>query len=91
MEKLDQNIIKEKLKELPGWFLDKDTIRKDWKFGNFKEALSFINKMGELAEKHNHHPELFNVYNQVTLRFRTHDVGGVTEKDFSIAHDIEAL
>ncbi|MBD3225228.1 MAG: 4a-hydroxytetrahydrobiopterin dehydratase, partial [Caldithrix sp.] len=58
---------------------------------DFIAAVGFINKMAILAEKHEHHPELFNVYNTVTLSFSTHSAGGLTDKDFNIAADIDKL
>jgi 4a-hydroxytetrahydrobiopterin dehydratase len=76
---------------MDGWYLDEDAIRKDWTFDDFKDALAFINKIGDLAEKHNHHPELSNVYNKVSLRFNTHSADGITAKDFSIARDIDGI
>jgi 4a-hydroxytetrahydrobiopterin dehydratase len=51
----------------------------------------FINKVAELAEEQDHHPELFNVYNKVVLKFSTHDAGGLTTRDFRIARDIDRL
>jgi 4a-hydroxytetrahydrobiopterin dehydratase len=90
MEKLSQESIRNKLQALPDWYFDKDALRRDWQFADFKEALSFINHIGGIAEQHNHHPEIFNVYNKVTLRFNTHDAGGITDKDFNIARAINA-
>ena len=89
MERLSQSEIQAKLKYLSGWQLDDNGIKKEWKFDDFVAAMAFINKIADLAEQQNHHPELFNVYNRVSLRFSTHDAGGLTEKDFSIAHAIE--
>jgi len=83
--------IEKRLSQLNGWYLDNDAIRKDWIFSDFNEALSFINKIGKLSEEHNHHPELFNVYNRISLRFNTHSAKGITSKDFSIAMDIDGL
>ncbi len=83
--------IQQKLAELNGWRLDGNAIKKSWQFRDFSEAMRFINKVAELAEKHDHHPELFNVYNRVELRFSTHDAGGLTEKDFAIAKAIDEL
>jgi 4a-hydroxytetrahydrobiopterin dehydratase len=71
--------------------LDKNAIKKEWTFEDFNQALTFINKIGQLAEKHDHHPEIFNVYNRVALRFYTHTAGGLTEKDFAIARDIDTI
>ncbi len=83
--------IQQKLAELNGWTRDGNAIKKSWQFRDFSEAMRFINKVAELAEKHDHHPELFNVYNRVELRFSTHDAGGLTEKDFAIAKAIDEL
>lgn len=91
MKKLNVEEINDKLKNISDWHLDNDAIRKDWEFKDFIEALKFINQAGELAEKHDHHPEIFNVYNKVSLRFNTHFVGGITQKDFDIAADIDRI
>jgi 4a-hydroxytetrahydrobiopterin dehydratase len=91
MQTLNIEEINKRLKDFDGWVLDQESIKKEWTFGDFKEALKFINRVGALAESHNHHPELFNVYNKVTLRFNTHFAGGITEKDFKIAKDIDKL
>ena len=79
------------LTNLTGWSLNGDVIEKEWVFKDFKEALLFINKIGDIAEKHNHHPELFNVYSKVKLRFNTHDEGGITKKDINIATEINSI
>ncbi len=91
MQKLDRNEIQSKIKALDGWKLEGDSIKKQWKFNDFSESIAFINKVADLAEEHDHHPELFNVYNQVSLSFSTHDAGGLTEKDFKIAKEIDQL
>lgn len=91
MRKLSSNEIQSELEKLHKWYLDNDAIRRDWKFNDFSEALIFINHIGSLAEKHDHHPEIFNVYNKVSLRFNTHLIGGITNKDFAIANDINAI
>jgi 4a-hydroxytetrahydrobiopterin dehydratase len=79
------------LTNLPGWSLKGDAIEKEWVFKDFNEALGFINKIGDIAENHNHHPELFNVYSKVNLRFNTHDEGGITLKDINIAKEINSI
>jgi len=91
MQKLREKQIQEKLAGLPGWIRDGDAIKKDWKFQDFDEAMQFINKLAKLAEAHNHHPELYNVYNRVSLRFTTHDAGGLTDKDFKIARAVDCI
>ncbi|WP_264565387.1 4a-hydroxytetrahydrobiopterin dehydratase [Flavobacterium sp. N3904] len=79
------------LSTLNDWEFEKNGIQKDFKFKNFSQALGFIVQVGLLAEKLNHHPELFNVYNKVNIRLTTHDSGGVTDKDFELARQIERL
>ncbi len=91
MTKLSDDAIKQKLEKLNGWSRDGDAITKEWKFADFNEAFGFIGRVALLAEKHNHHPELFNVYNQVKLSFSSHDAGGLTDADFKIAGDVENL
>ena len=89
MHKLSKREIDVNMNRLKDWELKDEVIKKSWKFKNFKEAIIFINKIADLSEKHDHHPEIFNVYDQVELRFYTHVVGGLTEKDFRIAEEID--
>jgi 4a-hydroxytetrahydrobiopterin dehydratase len=79
------------LDNLKEWHFKENAIEKDFKFKNFTQALGFIVQVGVLAERMNHHPELFNVYNKVNIRLNTHDSGGVTTKDFDLATQIEGL
>lgn len=79
------------LSDLNNWVFLKDGIEKQFEFKNFNQALAFIVQVGLLAEQRNHHPELFNVYNKVTIRLTTHDANGVTNKDFELAQAIEKL
>jgi 4a-hydroxytetrahydrobiopterin dehydratase len=73
------------------WTETDQTISKEWIFKDFKEAFAFITKVALLAEQKDHHPEISNVYNRVTLRFSTHDAGNiVTEKDRVMAKLIDA-
>ncbi|TRX38826.1 4a-hydroxytetrahydrobiopterin dehydratase [Flavobacterium sp. ZT3R18] len=79
------------LLNLKDWQYKENGIEKTFKFKDFTQALGFIVQVGVLAEKMNHHPELFNVYNKVNIRLTTHDSGGVTDKDFELAQKIENL
>lgn len=77
---------------LKGWAHDRDALTKSFKFGSFREALSFMVRIGFEAEAMNHHPEWTNVYNKVTVRLNTHDAGGkVTEKDVELAKKIDQI
>ena len=84
-------IYKEKRMKTPqGWTeitnaKSKPALRKEFNFKDFKEAFSFMTTVAQKAEEMGHHPEWFNVYNQVHVELTTHDEGGVTEKDFSLA------
>jgi 4a-hydroxytetrahydrobiopterin dehydratase len=80
-----------KLKDFLNWNFNNNGIEKKFQFKNFSEALGFMVQVGVLAEKANHHPELFNVYNKVNIRLTTHDANGVTDKDFDLATNIEKL
>lgn len=80
-----------KLLNLIDWSFNQNAIEKHFVFKNFNQALGFIVQLGILAEKANHHPELYNVYNKVTIRLSTHDSGGVTDKDFDLACAIDKI
>jgi 4a-hydroxytetrahydrobiopterin dehydratase len=90
-QKLSNEQIEQQMKNIHGWTREDNAIKKDWEFADFTEAMQFINRVAELAEEHDHHPELYNVYNKVSLKFSTHDAGGLTERDFRIATDIDQL
>ena len=81
------------LHELHGWVEveDRDAIRKSYHFGDFSEAWGFMSRMSLLAEKMDHHPELFNVYNRVEIVLSTHDVEGVSELDVKLAQAIDEI
>jgi len=87
----NESTILEKIKDLNGWDLKDNHLEKAYVFKNFTEALGFIVQVGCLSEKQNHHAEIWNVYNKVTLRLSTHDAGGVTDKDFKLAESIDKL
>jgi 4a-hydroxytetrahydrobiopterin dehydratase len=91
MKRLEENEINQYFKDLEGWSLESNFIVKEWQFKDFSEAMVFINQVAKLAEEQDHHPELFNVYNKVVLKFSTHDAGGLTTRDFRIASDIDRL
>jgi 4a-hydroxytetrahydrobiopterin dehydratase len=75
------------LSELSDWAHDaeRDAIQKTFKFKNFNAAWGFMNRCALLAEKMNHHPEWFNVYNKVEVTLTTHDVNGLSELDVKMA------
>jgi len=76
------------LESASGWAYDAEiaAITKTFQFKNFSEAWGFMNRAALLAEKMDHHPEWFNVYNRVEVKMTTHDAGGVTVWDFEMAN-----
>ena len=81
------------LRELHGWseVADRDAIRKSFHFSDFSEAWAFLSRVALAAEKMDHHPEIFNVYNRVEIALSTHDSGGLSERDIRLAHIIDEL
>lgn len=77
---------------LAGWSVESDALAKTFQFGSFREAMSFMVRVGFEAEAMNHHPEWTNVYNKVAVRLNTHDAGGkITAKDVELATRIEKI
>ena len=76
-----------------GWNLDqdRDAIKKSFKFSDFTEAFGFMTRAAIWAEKWNHHPEWFNVYNKVEITLTTHDVGGLSTLDVKLARKFDLL
>ena len=91
MKTYSEETIQPELKVLKGWEFGTNGIEKKFVFSDFTQALGFIVQIGVMAEKRNHHPELFNVYNKVTIRLTTHDANGVTDKDLDLAKAIEGI
>lgn len=77
----------------PDWLLARDgmAIERKFIFADFSEAWGFMNRVALLAEKADHHPEWFNVYNRVEITLTTHDAGGLSQRDVDMAAAIEAL
>lgn len=73
---------------LEGWRAadGRDAIVKEFRFKDFNAAFGFMSRVALYAERHDHHPEWFNVYNRVEATLATHDAGGVTDKDVALAH-----
>ncbi len=76
---------------LPGWTLDGEHLKRSFRFADFVEAFGFMAKVALLAEKQDHHPEWFNVWNRVDIALTTHDAGGLSARDVTLAKAIEAL
>ena len=81
--------IRKRLPELHGWTLSRGALRCEFKFETFPKALQFVAKVGVMAEEANHHPDIDIRYCVVKLALTTHDAGGISEKDFSLAAAID--
>ena len=81
------------LATLHGWseVEDRDAIRKSYHFSDFSEAWGFLSRIALAAEKMDHHPEIFNVYNRVEIILSTHDADGISERDIKLAQTIDEL
>ncbi len=86
-KRLDDDQIQEMLSELPDWKIveGRSAIFRQFKFKNFNEAFGFMTRAALVAEKMNHHPEWSNVYGVVKVILATHDAGGITDLDFTLA------
>ena len=71
------------------WTQNSGKLVKTFKFKDFKEALKFINTVGQIAESMNHHPNIINLYNIVTLKLWTHDQNAISKLDFQLAEEID--
>jgi 4a-hydroxytetrahydrobiopterin dehydratase len=82
MATLSRSEIDQRLKSLKGWTLEGNSIRKQFTFAGFPEAIAFINRLAPEAEAADHHPDILVNYKRVTLTYSTHSEGGLTTKDF---------
>jgi 4a-hydroxytetrahydrobiopterin dehydratase len=73
------------------WSESEGALERTFAFKDFREALDFVNSVGELAEAQNHHPDIAIQYNKVTLRWWTHTAGGITDRDRELAEKTSAL
>lgn len=91
MEKLSPQEIKEFKESFPSWNFSDIKMQKNFVFKNYSDAITFINRVALEADGMNHHPDIFNSYTLVKVTLNTHDVGGLTEKDFDLAEKIDKV
>jgi 4a-hydroxytetrahydrobiopterin dehydratase len=89
--RLKRDQVKVQLTKVKGWKLRGNNISKLYVFGDFAQAVRFINRVARLAEAVNHHPDIHIRYNRVKLTLTTHDEGGLTMKDFRLAGKIDRV
>ena len=91
MDRLDSSQVQAEVDSLTEWALNGEAIQRTFAFKNFKAAMAFVDKVAALAESQQHHPDIMIRYNKVTLTMTTHEAGGLTERDFSLARAVDEL
>ena len=91
MEKLETQEIERRLSDFPEWSLAGGRLQRTFSFGDFPAAMDFVNRVADLAEELQHHPDIMIRYNKVTLTLETHDAGGLTEGDFAFARSTDEM
>ena len=89
--RLNSAEVTQKRKLIPEWSLEDQSLQRTFQFKNFVEAIAFVNRLVEPAEKLAHHPDLAISYNKVTVTLTSHDAGGLTDADFTLAQQINRL
>jgi len=89
--KLSDGDIAARIKSLASWTVQAGKLHREFKFADFVSAFGFMASCALVAERMNHHPEWFNVYNKVVVDLATHDVGGISEQDFELAAAMDKL
>lgn len=91
MPALSEMEINQRHGSLPQWKIKDGTLVRTFGFADFRDAMSFVNKVADKAEAAGHHPDIDIRYNKVTLGLVTHDAGGLTAKDFDLAASVDKL
>jgi 4a-hydroxytetrahydrobiopterin dehydratase len=91
IEKLDEAARAGLAETLPGWTLDGEHLKRSFRFADFSQAFAFMTRVALLAERQDHHPEWFNVWNRVDIALTTHDAGGLSARDVKLARAIDRL
>ncbi len=89
-DRLEKDVIDGWLRERSGWTGDEDALGREFRFPTFPAAIAFVNRVAELAELANHHPDIDVRYDRVRLRLSSHDADGVTERDLALAEKIDS-
>ena len=88
---IKQSELKDRMKKIPEWELEKNQIERTFEFDDFVDAIDFVDRVAEVAEEEEHHPDIDIRYNKVCLMLSTHSKGGLTELDFNLAERIDTL
>ncbi len=88
-KKLTDAEIEQRLADLEDWEAENNNLKKHFEFENFADALAFVNRVGAIAEKRDHHPDVLFGWGYAEFFLTTHDAGGITERDFQLAKAID--
>lgn len=91
IKKATEQDIQTAIDELGSWTVDGGKLHREYRFRDFVQAFGFMTQAALLAERVDHHPEWFNVYNRVVVDLTTHEAGGITDRDIELARGMEAL
>ncbi len=91
MDRLSSIQIENLLGKLSGWERDGHAIRKSYSFKDYYQTIAFVNAIAWISHREDHHPDLYVTYNTCRIEYSTHSAGGLTEKDFSCAAQVDAL
>ena len=91
ISKLTDNEVTDKLNQLKQWTFDGSKLNREFIFSDFNEAFRFMALVALEAEKTDHHPEWSNIYNRVNVSLISHDVNGITDKDFALASTMNEI
>ncbi len=91
MDVLNQEEIEAALAELGDWGLCEEALVKTFRFADFAAAIEFVERVAEVAERRQHHPDIDVRFNKVTLRLRSHDAGAITRRDVDLARELDHL
>ena len=84
-ERLDDETIRAQLETLEGWSIKNGKLHREYDFENFAQTRAFVERVCDVADEHNHHPEVWFTYSKAIVEITTHDAGGLTEKDVLLA------
>jgi 4a-hydroxytetrahydrobiopterin dehydratase len=90
-KKLSDAEVQSRLAEVAGWSVVNGKLHRELKFADFVAAFGFMTRAALVAEKQDHHPEWFNVWNKVVVDLTTHDAGGISDRDFALATEMNRL
>lgn len=88
---MSQDEAKQLLSEIPDWTLKDKSIERVFELGDFEEAIAFVNRIAEIAQEEQHHPDIHIYYNKVRIELSTHKIGGLSKNDFILAAKIDKL